>query len=249
MYGELSQQQMEAIREKLDGKTFHPPRMSLMGVIFEREKRNRVQPVIEGQHVLASLIMLGHGTANSRILGYLGLGESEKAVLLSFLPAEKAENTLARLDETLDFTTPGNGVAFTCDVQRGCYRKLVEIEQKDEEGEAMDTKTPNDLIIVVANRGYSEEVMEAARAAGATGGTVLHAQGCGLSGAEKFFGVTIQPEKEMLFILAKDEVSCAIMENISATMGPGTDANAVSFSLDVTNVFGIGQDVPDEISR
>lgn len=251
--GDLSEQEIEALRAKLqaklDGKPHKPPPMSLMGVIFDREKRPRVQPVMEGRHVMFSLITLGHGTANSRILGYLGLGESEKAVLLSVLPTEKAAEILARLDETLDFKKPGNGVAFICPVRQGCYRRLVNIEEENKEGEPMDTKAAHELIIVVNNRGYTEEVMDAARAAGATGGTVLHAQGCGLSGAEKFFGVTIQPEKEMMFILAGADNSCAIMESIAATSGPGTDSNAVSFSLPVDNIFGIGQDVPDEIAR
>lgn len=253
MRSDLAEWQIEELRSKvrakMGDKALHPPHMSLMGVIFDRDRRNKVQPVMEGQHVLFSLITLGRGTASSRILSYLGLGESEKAMLLAVLPDEKAADIIAQLNQKLDFNTPGQGVAFTCSVHEGCYRKLVHIKPETCEGSGMQTTAAYELIIVVTNRGYTEEVMDAAREAGATGGTVVHAQGCGLAGAEKFFGITIQAEKEMLFILSKVESSCEIMESIAAKAGPGTDANAISFSLPATSVYGIGQDVPDEIAR
>mgnify|MGYP000943805687 CR=1 FL=1 len=80
--------------------------------------------------------------------------------------------------------------------------------------------------------------------AGATGGTVIHARGCGLAGAEKFFGVTIQPEKDMIMILADRTVSCNIMSAIAEKAGPHTDSHAISFSLPASHVHGIGLDIP-----
>ena len=88
--------------------------------------------------------------------------------------------------------------------------------------------------------------MDVASEAGATGGTVLHAGGCGFSGAEKFFGVNIQPEKEVIMSLAADDAGCAIMGAIADKVGPGTDASAVSFSITVNRVMGIGLDVPKD---
>lgn len=227
-----------------------PPATNLLGVIFDRDWLNRVEKVMEYQHVFFTLVTFGHGTANSRILGYLGLGEHEKAILLSVLPAEKAVTVLEGLDKLLDFKQPGNGVAFRSKIHKGCYRKFVSLDEESNEGVDMDiSEHAHDLIIVIINRGYTEEVMDAAREAGATGGTVLHARGCGLSGAEKFFGITIQPEKEVMFILAKADISCGIMQSISDKVGPGTDSNAVSFSMPISDVRGIGADVPEEIAK
>ena len=58
-----------------------------------------------------------------------------------------------------------------------------------------------ELIITIINRGFSEDVVDAAKSAGAQGGTVLHARGTGVHEAEKFFGISIQPEKEMVLTL------------------------------------------------
>jgi hypothetical protein len=103
----------------------------------------------------------------------------------------------------------------------------------------MQQDSPHNLIIVVLNRGYGEDVMDVARASGATGGTVLHARSCGTAGMEKFFGVTIAPEKEILMILVQDTNTRGIMSDIAEKAGPSTDAGAISFSLPVSGVKGI----------
>lgn len=226
--------------------THKPPELSLLGVVCDREKREKAIAVFEGKKMFFTLMSLGKGTANSRILGYLGLGETEKAVLFSILPTEVALGVMQALDETMDLNRPGHGIAFMATIHEGCYHKLVHLPT-GKEGDTMKATSNTDLIMVILNRGYTEEVMEVARAAGATGGTVLHARGCGLSGAEKFFGVTIQPEKEVLMIVAADDVSCGIMEAIAEKAGPGTDSSAVSFSMPVTGVKGIGLDVPRDM--
>lgn len=224
-----------------------PPSLNLMGVVCDREKREKVLKIFEGQKVFFNLMTLGKGTANSKILGYLGLGETEKVVFFAILPVEIAKITMEKLDEKMQFHKPGHGVAYTAKIHEGCYHKLVHIPQENNEGEKMEQAETHDLVIVITNRGYTEEVMDAARKAGATGGTVLHARGCGLAGAEKFFGITIQPEKELIMILAETGTSCAIMELIAEKTGPGTEPGAISFSLPVNNVMGIGLDIPKKV--
>lgn len=99
--------------------------------------------------------------------------------------------------------------------------------------------TKYELIVVIANHGYSEEVMEAARAQGAGGGTVIHAKGTGLEKAEKFLGVSIADEKEMIFIVAKAEMKNSIMRSIMENAGLGSKAKSVVFSLPVTDTAGL----------
>ena len=99
--------------------------------------------------------------------------------------------------------------------------------------------TKYELIVVIANHGYSEEVMEAARAQGAGGGTVIHAKGTGLEKAEKFLGVSIADEKEMIFIVAKTEMKNAIMRSIMENAGLESRARSVVFSLPVTDTAGL----------
>ena len=89
------------------------------------------------------------------------------------------------------------------------------------------------------NEGYSDAVMDAARSAGAGGGTVLHARGTGTRQAEKFFGVSLAEEKDILYIVATAEQKAAIMTAINKTSGAGTRAGAICFSLPVSNVIGL----------
>lgn len=73
------------------------------------------------------------------------------------------------------------------------------------QGEAenrMEKEGTHELIIVIANQGFTDKVMDAARAAGATGGTAVHAKGTGTELAKKFFGVSLAAEKELIFILS-----------------------------------------------
>jgi len=82
-------------------------------------------------------------------------------------------------------------------------------------------------------------VMNAARAAGARGGTILHAKGTGAQVAQTFFGVSLATEKEILLIVAPSSEKTAIMKAIAQTQGPGTPSGAISVSLPVSSVAGL----------
>ena len=96
-----------------------------------------------------------------------------------------------------------------------------------------------ELIVVILNEGHSDMVMDAARSAGAGGGTVLHAKGTGGIGTEKFFGVSLADEKDVIYIVASGKEKAAIMNAINKEAGPSTKAGAISFSLPVSDVAGL----------
>ena len=96
------------------------------------------------------------------------------------------------------------------------------------------------LIVAVANEGRTDTVMNAARAAGAAGGTVIHGKGTASEEAAHFFNISIASEKEMIFIVSKKEQKTQIMRSVLEKAGPGTAAGAVLFSLPVTSVEGFG---------
>jgi len=215
--------------------------ISLLCVICDRNKRYKTVNVLENQKNLFNLEGIGKGTANSKILNYLGLGETEKSVFFSILPKDTAYQATEKLDEILMLSKPGHGISFLTAISKGCYHKPVAYTSNENGDLPMEKDTEHNLIIVILNRGYSEEVMEAALEAGATGGTLLNARGCGIAGMEKFFGVTITPEKEMIMIVAADALSDAIMNGIAEKAGLTTEADAVSFSIPVNHVVGLGK--------
>lgn len=95
------------------------------------------------------------------------------------------------------------------------------------------------LVIIICNNGSAEDVMQEARAAGARGGTILRARGSADQNTSQFIGITIQPEKEVILIITKEEEKNDIMRSINAKLGVGTEAHAICFSLPVDGLIGV----------
>lgn len=95
-----------------------------------------------------------------------------------------------------------------------------------------------ELILCIVNEGFADTVMEVAKEAGASGGTILNARGTANKEAEAFFHITIQPEKEILMVLAPTEIKDAILHAIYRKAGLGTTSPGIAFSLPVDNVAG-----------
>ncbi|NDO45705.1 P-II family nitrogen regulator [Clostridium sp. MD294] len=95
------------------------------------------------------------------------------------------------------------------------------------------------LVIAIVNHGYSSDAMEAAKKVGATGGTILHGHGVSGREAAKFLGITINEDKEILMIVAREEIKQKIMMNISSEMGMNSPAKGIVFSLPIDDVYGL----------
>ena len=195
----------------------------------------------EGHQVM--FITLGAGTASGDMLDYLGLEDTEKMVVFTVLDEDGWKKTKKDLQQKLQIDAPGGGIAFIVPLSSIGGKKTLQFLtagqdfQKEEESELKDTV--HELIIVIANQGYIELVMDAARGAGAYGGTVIHAKGTGMEQAEKFMGVSLASEKEMIFIVAKKEQKNDIMKAVMEKAGMDTKAKAIVFSLPVTDTAGL----------
>ena len=104
----------------------------------------------------------------------------------------------------------------------------------------------HECILCIVNAGFSEEVMDAAKSAGARGGTVLHARGTGARDAETFFGITVQEEKEIVMILVPAEIKAEVLHTLYHAVGLNTPGQGIAFSLPVDEVVGIETSVPKE---
>ena len=95
------------------------------------------------------------------------------------------------------------------------------------------------LIVSIVNRGFETAAMDAARNAGATGGTFLNARGAGAREAEKAFGIEVQPEKEVVLILSPEDKCADIMRAVVEKAGLNTAGAGISFTLPVDSVLGV----------
>ncbi|MBR9936895.1 hypothetical protein KE513_05050 [Oscillospiraceae bacterium Marseille-Q3528] len=183
------------------------------------------------------------GTASSEMMDILGLGTPEKRVLLTVLPKPFADRMGRKLKEAAVIGTKNSGIAFTLPMS-GANHLLLQMlealqgEETNERGKSGMEDMKYALIAAVVNQGYSENVMEAARGAGAGGGTVIPGRRTGSEEAIQFWGMSIQEEKEMILIITEQENKLKIMQAISAKCGLHSEADGLVLSLPIDTVIG-----------
>ena len=97
----------------------------------------------------------------------------------------------------------------------------------------------HELIVCIVNAGFSQNVMEAARGAGAQGGTILRARGSANPEAEEFFSINVQPDKEVLLILVPKAIKDDVLKAVYKNCGLADEAKGIAFSLPVNRTTTI----------
>jgi len=180
----------------------------------------------------------------------MGIGSSEKAVVICLEQGVGIPVLLKEVRKKLKSYGPGAGIAFTIpfsainDPILLIFKQSIHKNEKiaadiASEGPNMTDEYSHDLIVSIVNHGFSDELMNTAREAGARGGTVLNARGQAHAGAVKFFGVSVQDEKELILILTERENKVGIMQAICDKHGLNSNAKGIVFSLPVDNVIGL----------
>ena len=90
-----------------------------------------------------------------------------------------------------------------------------------------------ELVVCIVNAGFSQNVVEAARKAGARGGTILRGRGSANPEAEEFFGLAIQPDKEIVLILVPSGIKDEVLRVIYQESGLTKEGQGIAFSLPV----------------
>ena len=103
-----------------------------------------------------------------------------------------------------------------------------------------------EAIICIVNNGFTDLVMEAAKSAGARGGTVISGRGTGNKDAEEFFGVMVTPDKEIVIILVPKAIRDDVLTAVNQGAGMNTRGMGIAFSLPVSNVIGLGGGIAPE---
>lgn len=193
--------------------------------------------------VTVSLRTVGSGTAVQETLSTLGLERTEKAVLFAMITAGTWPKLQKELRHRLRIDVPGTGIAFIIPLSsiggKRALQFLTEHQTFTLEEESTLKDTRYELLLVIANQGYTGSIMDAARAEGAGGGTVVHAKGTGMEGAEKFLGISLAAEKEMIYIVVHRDKRNDIMSAIMRDAGMASKAKSICFTLPVSATAGL----------
>lgn len=228
-------------------------RLYMIITISDRENEEKVIDIFRENNVYTTDVVLGTGTAPMEILDYLYLSPNEKAVVLGVVTEAGLLPLLRSLRKKMYMDRAGSGIVaavplnsiggrrsleYILDGQtlKGAPRKNTDVPESEEK---MAINTDYELIFVVANEGYSDLIMEAARQGGAGGGTVIKAKGTGAEYTKKFFGFSIAEEKEIHLLVTEAGSRDSIMKSIMADAGLDSKAQSIVFSLPVSNVIGL----------
>ncbi len=220
----------------------------MLVLITKRDNAEKFSGILASHGVKLGVVTYGSGTAPTKMLDILGIGHTEYDVTVTVLPSEYAPKLMSSLHSELK--EGGSGIAFT--VPTDTYignkaRKKIGLDLKEDNTVSENAvREGHSLIVIITNSGYSEEVMDVARGAGATGGTVIHARGTGLKNAKTFFGITIQPEKDLILIVAPADNVEAITSAVDSDTSLRQEAHPVSFSLPVNGLAGFKEGFYEE---
>lgn len=212
--------------------------MQLMVSIVERGKGTGLMAHYKNYKVIHHSQAAGRGTAASHVLDTLGFGTTERDIVLSVGPRDTMRQLMYYLKDDDRSKLGAPGIAFTLNVSGMTAILAVGLsrleEMEPEKGEMfMEAGNHHSLILVAVNQGYTDAVMDTARSAGAKGGTVIRARWTGAGEVEKFVGITLQSEKEILAIVANNRERAAIMEAIDRVHGLRSSAQATVISLPI----------------
>lgn len=209
----------------------------MMTMIFNKKNEKEFINLLNKYKVKFKAITFGKGTASSSVLEYFGLNELDKVLLLSIMPYNMSKHILKDLNNKFLIEEPGNGIAFTIPISSST-QYIKDKYTKDMEDIEMEDANKH-LILTIVNDGYAESVMNSAKKAGATGGTSLNGRGLETEKIIKFLGISIEPEKNIVMILADEDKKNAIMNSIVEECGLKTPGAGICFSLPVSNVVGL----------
>ena len=212
--------------------------------ITKREYSEEYLDFFHRHGVHGVISVLCNGTAQEHTLSLMGLEKTEKILFQAMIREDNIGEIIKGLLREMDITSAGNGVAAFVPID--CIGGASSLKyfagdkpiEKREDERRSSAESKISMIVTIVDKGNTDLVMDAARQAGAGGGTVVRAKGTGAEIA-KFFGVSISEEKEMVYIIARRETRDEIMKAIMEKAGSHTDAHGVLFSLPIDSVVGL----------
>ena len=212
--------------------------------IVERDKGKKLIRELESINVKVNFQCVGLGTAPTEMMDIFGLGSRDKDIIISLGAESVIREMMANFGTTFVSHSKYGGLMIIVKTS-AASRILTEIlsfniDKNSEKGDgSMKNEHHNNLIIISVNEGYSDDVMQVARKAGATGGTVIKGR---LANIEQFADIgknDIDDEREILCILAPLKTSAQIMEEVNKEFGTTSDANGVIVAIPTEKAYKI----------
>lgn len=204
-----------------------------------------IKPLYDKYKLAFNFAILGKGTASSSLLEYFGLEEIRKYLYFSLIDTKNKLNILNDLKTKLKLSEPGNGICFTIPLSSSTKHILDKVIKEDKTMEKKNlkvdkTKNNYHLIVTIITEGYAEKIMNIAKKAGASGGTLIRGRSLLENNSKRqFLGFSIEPEKDVVLIITSDKIRKNVMDSVTKETGLKTKAGAIVFSLPISEAIGL----------
>jgi hypothetical protein len=188
---------------------------------------------------------VGYGTAPTEMMDIFGLGSNDKDIILSMASKKAINSLMANFGNSFSSYTKYGGLLIVLNVL-AVNRLVAEVLNHDlpeeislQEEAVMKNEHKHYLVMITVNRGYTDSVMEVAKKAGATGGTVIKGR---LAESEKLNAITemeLDEERESIIILAPADVSARILEDVNEKYGLRSKARGILCAVPVEKAYKI----------
>jgi len=197
---------------------------------------SKVLKIAKNNGITGGTVFRGKGTVKNRVLEFLDLCDVRKEIVIMIADKSVTYNALEKIDKELQFKKPYHGIAYTTSVSAFLGNGNYEYEQNTGKG---DLNNMYNSIFIIVDKGKGELVMDAANKSGAKGGTIINARGTGIHETSKIFNMDIEPEKEVVLILAKNSLTEDIVNTIKEELEIYKPGNGIIFVQDVNKTYGI----------
>lgn len=216
--------------------------MTLLSIV-QQGKGKRLIKELSNLKIPMNFQTVGLGTAPTEMMDIFGLGTHDKDVVISIGAEDNVRDMLANFGENFQSHSKYGGLMIVLDVS-AAGRLLNEIlnfgnQNLNKEFAPMKNEHHNNLIVISVNEGYSESVMQVARKAGATGGTVIKGRLADSEQFTEFVNTEVDGDREILFILAPTKVGAQIMADVNRDFGLTSAANGIIFAVPTEKAFKI----------
>lgn len=215
--------------------------IKLLFAILNDDKDKQMKLILNKNNISVQCVTHGVGTASPSVLDYFGLTETKKNIYFSIIPDYLSEKILNQINKEFNIEAPGTGIVFTVPISSSnkYLSTIFDKNKKIEEKNVMDNKDKYHLIVTIVLEGHLEQVMNAAKKAGATGGTVIRGRGLGNKEAVKFLGLELEPERDVVLNIVDEKIKKEVMEEITKAVGIKTKGKGVCISLPIDAAIGI----------
>jgi len=217
--------------------------LTLIMSIVERGSAAKLTKLYTEHQVFTHIRCEGTGTATSEIMDILGLGSSEKDIVLSITALGTARELMGQLNSDLRGAVPGRGIAFSLPLSAVSNLVAAVIGSRtklEKETEVEDMQQKSSLVLVTVNQGFTDVVMDTAKKAGARGGTIIRGRWVDNENFEALPGLAGQEEKEIIVIVVPKEIRNAVMESINEKHGLQTEVGAMVCAMGVDEMVHLG---------